>query len=130
MAEIYNMTTTTSITHAVESCDIKQEVRQILNYGRDGTAYLQITGSPKKYYEVICHATRTQVTLLESAWASGDLLRVNVLNEAGNADRISYGRIIEFDKDYIGYLFDRDSWKDYYKITLKLVYETYTPSSS
>lgn len=130
MAEIYDMTASTSITHAVESCDLQQEVKQILNYTRDGTAYLQIIGLPKKVYEVICHATRAQVTLLETAWASGNLLRVNVLNEEGNADRISYGRIIEFNKEYIGYLFDRNTWHDYYKVTLKMVYINYTPSSS
>lgn len=122
MAEIYDMTAQTSITNAVESCDPYQEVRQILNYTRSGMAYLQILGSPKKTYEVICHATRAQVTLLETAWASGNVLRVNILNEEGNADRISYGRIIEFDKDYIGYLFDRNTWHDYYKVTLKLAY--------
>lgn len=130
MAEIYDMTAQTSITNAVESCDPYQEVRQILNYTRAGTAYLQILGSPKKTYEVICHATRAQVTLLETAWASGNLLRVNVLNEEGNADRISYGRIIEFNKEYIGYLFDRNAWHDYYKVTLKMVYINYTPSPS
>ena len=122
MAEIYDMTASTSITHAVESCELNQEVRQIVNYARNGTIYLQNLGTPKKYYDVICHATRAQVTLLETAWASGNVLRVNILNEEGNADRISYGRIIEFDKDYIGYLFDRNTWHDYYKVTLKLAY--------
>lgn len=122
MAEIYDMTASTSITHAVESCELNQEVRQIVNYARNGTIYLQNLGTPKKTYEVICHATRAQVTLLETAWASGNVLRVNIRNEEGHADRISYGRIIEFDKDYIGYLFDRNAWHDYYKVTLKLAY--------
>lgn len=123
MAEVYDMTAQASITHAVESCDLNQEVRQVLNYDRNGTVYMQIIGSPKKTYEVICHATRAQVTLFETAWASGNLLRVNVRNEDQNIERVSYGRIIEFEKDYIGFLYDREAWHDYYKVTVKLSYE-------
>lgn len=122
MAEIYDMTASVSITNAVESCELNQEVRQIVNYARNGTVYLQNLGNPKKYYNVICHATRSQVVLLETAWASGNMLRVNLLNEAGTADRVCYGRIIEFEKDYLGYLYDGSSRKDYYKINLKLAY--------
>lgn len=124
MAEIYDMTGSRSITKAVESCELVKEVRQIVNYARDGTAYIQIIGSPKQVYEVICHATRTQVGYLETAWASGNLLRVNILNEAGNADRLCYGRIIEFEKDYLGYMYNGVDWLDYYKITMKMAYMT------
>lgn len=122
MAELYDMTASVSITNAVESCELNQEVRQIVNYARNGTVYLQNLGNPKKSYNVICHATRSQVVLLETAWASGNMLRVNLLNEAGTADRVCYGRVIEFEKDYLGYLYDGSSWKDYYKINLKLAY--------
>lgn len=130
MAEIYDMTAHTSITNAVESCELKQEVRQIINYSRTGTVYIQMTSLPTKTYEVVCHATRAQVTLLETSWASGNLLRVNMLNEERNADRICYGRIIEFDKEFLGNLFNGAECKDYYKINFKMVYENYTPSSS
>lgn len=122
MASIYDMTASATLTTAVERCDLNQEVTQILNYARNGTAYLQIIGSPRKTYEVICYATRAQVPLFETAWANGNRIRVTVRNDEGNQDRLCFGYIIEFEKDYMGYLYDRSGWKDYYKITMKLLY--------
>lgn len=120
MAELFDLTANTLITNAVESCESADEINQVLNYARDGTVYLQIIGSPRKAYDVICHATRIQEALLESAWASGNLLRVTMSYDG--TTRIAYGRIIELDKDYIGNRWDGTEWEDYYKLTLKLAY--------
>lgn len=130
MAEIYDMTANISITNAVEYCDLKNEVPQIVNYARNGAVFIQILGSPKKFYEVVCHVTKAQVTLLETAWASGNLIKVTFLNDEGTGNTLSYGRIIDFEKDHMGYLFDRTTWHNYYKVNLKLAYEEVTQTNS
>lgn len=121
MAELYDEITHASLTNIVESCEEAQEVNQIVNYARDGTTFLQILGSPKKKYTVICYATRTQEALIESAWASGNMLKVTMSGENGNS-RLSYGRIIELQKDLMANMWDGVARRDYYKVTLTLLH--------
>ena len=114
MAEIYDLTTSASITNAVESFDSKAEVKQIVNYSRTGTVYIQSTGERRTTYKVECYCTLTQEGSLENAWNNGDTLRVTFGGNTYN------GKIIEYEKEKIPNVFDGQTRQDYYKITLTL----------
>ena len=133
MAELYDMTAGVSITNIVESCEEEREVNQVLNYARDGTIHLQIIGSPRIKYRLICYATRSQKTLLDTAWAAGNQLRITMAAPAGSSQaRVMYGRIIEFDPELMANMWDGVTRQDYYKTTITLINapEESTPSSS
>lgn len=76
MAELYDKTTSTSITPIVESCEKSQEVVKVQQYSPSGKAYIQVIGRPRKSYDVQCSVTRAQKSLLEAAEANGDLIKV------------------------------------------------------
>ena len=126
MAELYDVTSSTSITPIVESCELNQELNQVVTYSTAGTAYMQIIGQPRKSYSVVCYATRTQVISIETAWASGNLIRITM------SSGTYYGYIAEFSKnpvfDQNNLAFDGVDWNEYFKIELKLIYAT-APSS-
>ena len=121
MAELYDMTATQSLTDLVESCECNNEVNQVVMYSRSGAAYMQIIGSPKKTYSVVCHATRSEVTNIETAWASGHLIKVTMTSGT------YYGRIFEFSKNALfegsNLAFNGATTEEYFKVEFKLTYE-------
>lgn len=127
MAELYDCNTSTSITPIVESCELNQEINQVVTYSTNGTPYMQIIGNPRKSYSVICYATRTQVSLIETAWANGNLIRITMTSGT------YYGYIFEFSKspvfDKNNLVFDGSGYNEYYKIELKLMF-SFGPSPS
>ena len=120
MAELYDMTTSTSITPIVESCEMNQELNQVVTYSTAGTMYMQIIGQPRKSYSVVCYATRTQVVSIETAWSSGNLIRITMTGGT------YYGYVIEFSKNPVfeqnNLAFDGTAYNEYYKVELKLAY--------
>lgn len=126
MAELYDVTASQSLTDLVESCECNQELNQIVMHSRSGEAYMQIIGSPKKTYSVVCHATRSQVVKIETAWAAGNLIRITM------SSGTYYGRIFEFSKNPLfegnNLAFNGLTQEEYFKVELKLTYET-APSS-
>lgn len=122
MAELYDATSSQVLTALVESCECNSELNQVVMYSRSGTAYVQIIGSPRKTYSIVCHATRTEVTNIETAWASGNLIRVTM------SSGTYYGRIFEFSKNPLfegnNLAFNGVTQEEYFKVELKLTYET------
>lgn len=114
MAELYDVTTSTSITNIVESFDSKAEMHQIVNYSRSGIVYIQSTGERRITYKVECYCTLSQEGSLENAWYNGDTIRITFKESTYN------GKIIEYDKEKISDVFDGQVRQDYYKITLTL----------
>lgn len=119
MAEMRDMTTSTTLTALVESCEPSQSINQIVNYARNGTAYIQIIGSPKTTYDVICYVTRSVLATVETAWHNGDTIKIEVHHGT------YYGIITEFQKSIIsGY--NPYVSGDYFKLELKLAKVTYS----
>ena len=122
MAELYDLTTSASLTNAVESFDSKAEVKQIVNYSRDGTVYIQTTSARRITYKVECYCTTTQEGILETAWYNGDTIRITF------GENNYTGVIIEYDKEKIPSVFDGQIRQDYYKLTLTLAKVTVSSS--
>lgn len=112
MAELYNLTSSTSITDIVESFDSKAEMKQIVNYSRSGMVYIQTTGERRTTYRVVCYGTLQQEGALENAWYNGDTIRITFNGSNYN------GKIIEYEKEKIPNVFDGTTRQDYYKVTL------------
>ena len=106
MAELYDITTATLITPIVESLEKHPEINQVVNYNFAGELYLQIIGSPKNKYEVVCYAPRDKTNLLETAWTSGDTIRITMSHGT------YYGKIIDFQKSTLP--------QNYFKMELTL----------
>lgn len=127
MAELYNNATSTTLTNLVESCEVNQELNQVVNYSRSGKMYMQILGDPKISYSVVCYAKREEVTNIESAWALGQLIKITISHGT------YYGIIYEYNKnpvvDKVNMVFDGSENAEYFKIELKLGY-CEEPSSS
>lgn len=121
MAELYDVTSSQTLTALVESCECNNELNQVVMYSRTGTAYMQIIGGPRKAYSVVCHATRSEVTNIETAWASGHLIRITMTSGT------YYGRIFEFSKNPLfegnNLAFNGATTEEYFKVELKLTYE-------
>ena len=104
--------TPTLLTRIVESCESSESLNQIVNYSRDGTAYIQIIGSPKVSYDVVCYVPRSGLANIETAWHEGRLIRIQMSHGT------YYGIIIEYQKIVLP--------QDYFQVTLKLAKQTYS----
>ena len=114
----------TLITPILESCEMKMEISRVVNYTRDGVAYIQGTSPRKRNYEVVCYCTREQMEVLEDSIYYGKLLCAVT---AGGETK-SYGRPIEYSKSRVfeenNLAFDGTGWNEYYKMEITMVYET------
>lgn len=112
--------TETLLTTLVEKCETNIEPYQIVNYSITGQLYMQIIGEPRKSYSVTCHATKSQMESIETAWYVGALIKV--VTDGGTS--VCYGRIIECSRERLGdnsnLFFDGTGWNEYYKMELKL----------
>lgn len=106
---MYDMSTVppTLLTRIVESCEPSESLNQIVNYSRDGTAYMQIIGSPKVTYDVVCYVPRSGLNNIETAWHEGRLIGIQMSHGQ------YYGRITEYQKSVLP--------QNYFQVTLKLL---------
>lgn len=105
------------LTNAVESCESSQDINQIVNYAIDGTAYIQIVGSPKVSYDVICYVSRSKLPLAETAWHEGHSILIGIRNEEYR------GIITEFRKSIMPGMCTEDVNQvpeEFFKLELKL----------
>lgn len=108
MAELLNYTRNDLISRYVQM-ESTSEPSRIVNYAIDGTAYVQIIGSPAVRYTAEVYVYRQGKAKLELADRNGDVLKLTVKHG------IYYGRISEIN-------FDRLS-VDAFKATLTLAKE-------